>query len=167
MTDEDRARILELAGQGMTRNEVARESGWSTATVSRVCHAAGLTFDRAAQTAEATRHRVEDQKARMARILEQYLDETEGFLERLHRPQIVWAFGGRENEYNEHVHEIPDPANAALLMRCAGIATDKALAILRTREGADGRVVSALVALVEGLDDGDDTAGEELELEAR
>lgn len=52
ITEEVRARILELARGGMSCNGIAREVGVSPSTVSRAAKKAGVSFDRA-QTAKA------------------------------------------------------------------------------------------------------------------
>ncbi|GAA1819355.1 hypothetical protein [Actinomadura chokoriensis] len=60
--DETRKRVLEEARAGASRNEVARRTGVSTASVSRICKAAGHTFDRT-KTIKATAARLVDLKA--------------------------------------------------------------------------------------------------------
>ena len=55
LTDETRARIVELCKQGRTRNSIAREVGRATGSVSAVVKAAGLTFDRAGIAFEPAR----------------------------------------------------------------------------------------------------------------
>lgn len=62
LSDRKRAEVLDLARSGLPRNEVARRADVGTSTVSRLCAAEGITFDRAA-TAAATEAKVTDVKA--------------------------------------------------------------------------------------------------------
>ncbi|MEU9183357.1 helix-turn-helix domain-containing protein [Streptomyces sp. NPDC048484] len=60
--DEVRGEVLRLAREGMARNEIARLTGVSTASVSRICQGEEGLFDRS-RTAAATQARVIDLKA--------------------------------------------------------------------------------------------------------
>jgi hypothetical protein len=82
ITDEDRKEIIRLHGEGKGRNEIARLSGRSLRTVSRICEDAGLTFDRTA-TAVATEARKTDAKARRAAIIDRAYARVEKLLDRL------------------------------------------------------------------------------------
>lgn len=46
LPDAQKRRIRALHKKGLGRNEIARQTGVSLATVTKVCHEAGLTFDR-------------------------------------------------------------------------------------------------------------------------
>lgn len=61
---EQRAAVLAAARRpGATRNGVARETGVSPSSVSRICKRAGVTFDRVEQTELATAVRAAEQRA--------------------------------------------------------------------------------------------------------
>ncbi|WP_406360339.1 helix-turn-helix domain-containing protein [Streptomyces sp. NBC_00715] len=60
--EETRAEVLRLAREGVARNEIARQTGVSTASVSRICQGEEGLFDRS-RTAAATQARVVDLKA--------------------------------------------------------------------------------------------------------
>ncbi|MGC2997415.1 hypothetical protein ACPF8X_03160 [Streptomyces sp. G35A] len=60
--EETRAEVLRLAREGVARNEIARLTGISTASVSRICQAEDNVFDRS-RTAAATQARVADLRA--------------------------------------------------------------------------------------------------------
>ena len=47
ITDEQRARVIQVHGQGLSRNAIHHETGISTGSITRICTAAGLAFDRA------------------------------------------------------------------------------------------------------------------------
>jgi hypothetical protein len=75
LPDAKRDEVLDLArAAGLPRNEVARRAGVSPRTVTRVCSAAGVTFDRAA-TEQATRARVVDTAAERAEQSDALLDD--------------------------------------------------------------------------------------------
>lgn len=67
VSDETRARIVELHGEGMGRNAIAREVDLNPSTVGRICAGLGLTFDRSA-TRAAVEARVVDLKAERAEL---------------------------------------------------------------------------------------------------
>lgn len=63
-TDAEKARILELHGQGMSRNDIARETGRSNDVVSRTVRAAGKTFERGPEVAAAVAAKQADNSVR-------------------------------------------------------------------------------------------------------
>lgn len=84
LTDEQRQAVLDLARVGHPRNEVARLSGTSPSTVTRICSAAGITFDRTA-TAVAVQARVIDMKQARGLLASGLLDDIAEARLRLHR----------------------------------------------------------------------------------
>ena len=88
-TQADRDRVLTLHAQGTTRNDIARETGYSTAWISNVVKAAGLTFERSEQVKAATAARVEDNKARRTKIVERLYKRAETLLDRLESPSFA------------------------------------------------------------------------------
>jgi hypothetical protein len=104
---DERARILELHGQGKHRNEIARLTGRSTATVSRVVKAAGGEFD-AAQTAQATKVAVIDRAARRAVIIDRLYRRAETVLDRLEAAKYTHRVNAGEASFL-----VDDPAPPA------------------------------------------------------
>lgn len=82
LTQDKRNTILALHAEGHSRNQIARETGTSATSVTRICKAAGATFDRTA-TAKATRAKVVDAKARRIAIIERLYTRSEAILTRL------------------------------------------------------------------------------------
>lgn len=72
ITAEIRAEILRLCAEGLGRNEIARQLGVSQNSVSVAAAKAGHSFNRE-KTAEATRVRAVDAKARRAELLDNQL----------------------------------------------------------------------------------------------
>ncbi|MFF3452883.1 hypothetical protein ACFYXH_00895 [Streptomyces sp. NPDC002730] len=84
LTPEQREAVLAAARSGASRNEVARQTGVSPASVTRICTAAGVSFDRTA-TAIAVEARVIDQKAARVNLAGNLLDDVAEARVRLHR----------------------------------------------------------------------------------
>jgi transposase-like protein len=90
LTEQDRARILELHAQGMSRNDIAREVGRAAASVTKVVHEAGGTFDRAAtKAATAAKQADATERKAAARLAELEILE-------LMQKQVLDVFHGRK-----------------------------------------------------------------------
>lgn len=173
ITEAERARILELHGEGMSRNAIAREVGRSPGSVSNVVHAEGLSFERTAEVIQATQAKQLDNRGKRARLEELLLDDALRLREQLWEPTLVYNFGGKDNTYEEHHLDRPDFGGQQAIMRTVGVAIDKAVKIAEVdsaRQDA-GPVVSLLGALVDGFrekyreDDTDDERAGEAEPE--
>jgi hypothetical protein len=86
LTDDERARILELHAQGMPRNQIARETGRSAGTVTKVVHDTGGTFQRAAEVVAATEAKRVDNAVRRADMVHRLYDQAAYLLDRLEAP---------------------------------------------------------------------------------
>jgi len=155
LSETERARILELHGEGVTRNAIAREVGRSPGTVSTVVRDAGLSFERGAEVAAATVAKAMDNAARRARLEELLLEDALRLREQLWQPTLVYNFGGKDNTYEEHQLDRPDFGGQNAIMRTVGTAIDKAVRLAEVGKGSQdaGPVVSLLGALVDGLRD--------------
>lgn len=101
ITPDDRADFLVLHGRGLSRNAIAAELGRSPSTVTKLARLAGVTFDRTA-TAAATAAKQADNRALRAALERELLLDADRMRRQLFAPVVVYAFGGKENEYNEH-----------------------------------------------------------------
>jgi hypothetical protein len=124
---EERERVRQLHAEGRSRNEIARELGRGVATVTRIAQASGLKFDRE-QTKAATTAAVADNKAIRTATSRRFLDEANKALDRLSAEYLVHAFGGKDNDYNEHTLQLPPAGETRNLMTAAAVAFDKHLA---------------------------------------
>ena len=154
LPDHKRTAILEdIKAGGKSCRGIARAHGVSDAAVRKLAKDHGIVdaFSRA-QTENATRAVVADNKARRAALSRRLLDEAERSLDRLNRPYLVYAFGGRDNDYNEHLMDIPPAGEVRNLMTSAAVAIDKhaVLEKLDTDSGA-AAAKGMLGALAEGL----------------
>jgi transposase-like protein len=111
LTPEDREQILALYRGGAGRNVIARTIGCSPATVSKVCKAAGVHFDRNA-TAQAVAARQIDLKARRQAILHRIYTRVEKNLDRLETAGYTYSLvlpGGAEDTARIVEHTDDDP----------------------------------------------------------
>ncbi|MCO7197449.1 hypothetical protein [Pseudonocardia sp. McavD-2-B] len=157
LTDAGRAAILAAVrdpDDRRSRAQLARDFETSPSTIRRLVDGAGIvnpwdTSGTRAATVAARDHL----KSRRAAVSARFLDEAEYLLDKIRRPATVFAFGGRDNEYNSR--ELPEPpaADVRNLMTSAAVAFDKHLAADKhdaDDHAADG--ISMVGKLAEGLD---------------
>ncbi|WP_060887292.1 helix-turn-helix domain-containing protein [Streptomyces caniscabiei] len=151
VTDDDRAEIIRLHGQGLGRNEIARRTGRGQRTVSVICAEAGLVFD-ITVTEEATRHRTAQLAAlRAETAMDLHLDALR-LTQQMWEPAKVFSFGGRDNTYAERDVNEPPAADKKALMTAAGIALEKSLKLVPPADDAGIEdAQSVLGALMVGL----------------
>ncbi|MFE0808200.1 helix-turn-helix domain-containing protein [Streptomyces rochei] len=153
VTDEERAEIIRLHGEGKGRNEIARLTRRSLRTVSLICADEGLTFD-VTMTEEATRHRMANLAERRAILAEALQTDAEKLTEQLWQPHWVFNFGGKDNTYEKRLLDEPPSDAKKNLMASAGIAIEKSLKLVPPRDD-DGteQVGSLLTSLYDKLRD--------------
>ncbi|WP_104087988.1 helix-turn-helix domain containing protein [Arthrobacter sp. GMC3] len=124
ISDTTRQQIIDLHTFGTSRNAIAKEAGVAPSTVSKVCKAAGLDFDRTG-TRAATASKVIDAKARRAELKELLLEDAHRLRKQLWEPTVVFNFGGKDNTYEES--QLPEPifADKKNILSAVGIAVDK------------------------------------------
>lgn len=132
-----RTKIIALIRQEVARNEIARRCGVSTATVSRIARAEGLTFDRS-QTKAATAAQTVDLTAARLRLAEKMTARAERMLDDLDGEYLVYNFGGKDNTYNERVLAKPPVEVQRNAVTTAGIAFDKLTRIIEKSDETDG-----------------------------
>lgn len=124
IAEDKRQRIIDLQKQGLSRNDIARQVGVSAGTVTNVCKANDLTFDRSS-TEKATRARVADNKSRRAAIVSRLYGRSENILDRLEAPTFVYRMMGPEGS-EKIFDEDPPAADERSLATSIGIYLDKA-----------------------------------------
>lgn len=125
---DKRAAILQAIRGGGTCRGIARKHAVDPSTVSKIAKDAGITdaFQRG-QTKNATEAAIADNKARRAATSRRFLDECNAFLDDLHKPHVVFNFGGKDNSYNERTFDEPPTADKRNLIISAATAFDKHL----------------------------------------
>lgn len=148
---EECQRIASAIRAGGKRNEVARQFGRSVSTVTKIAKEIGYDFDRS-ETKQATVARAVDIRASMASLAQKLATTAHTLHDELYQPTLVYAFGGRENDYNEHLLARPDAKTRRELLTSIAIAVDKVRVIEQFQEtGSSGR--AAVVRLVDSLAD--------------
>jgi len=159
VNDETRALVAAAHARGLGRNAIAREVGVPAATVSSICKAAGLSFDRE-QTALALRARQIDLAAERQAVKSMLMVRARDALEAMDAPALVYSFGGRDNTYSERLLDAPPVGDQRNLMTIAGIALTRYADLDRVDNGATGtaeavgmldRLSSALTVAVDSM----------------
>lgn len=118
LSDDERQRIIDLCGQGLSCNQIAAQTGRSSDTVSRIAATIGHRFGQqnAARAREvASGYGAERRAATMAKFhqrADELLDAMEG-------SYLVFNFGGRDNTYEEHQLKAPPVEAKRQLMQAA------------------------------------------------
>jgi hypothetical protein len=148
VSEEEQAEIRRLHGEGMGRNQIAREIGRSLRTISVYAAKMGLTFDRTA-TEAATEARKADLAERRSILAEALQGDAERLTEQLWEPATVFNFGGKDNTFEKReVDEPPADAKKAL-MSAAGIAIEKSLKLIPQDSDTEG--LTAVDAWLRGM----------------
>ncbi|KAB7834055.1 helix-turn-helix domain-containing protein [Streptomyces mobaraensis] len=83
ITDADREAVRRLHAEGRSRNRIARETGRSAATVSKIAAELGLAFSGGARVAAATEARRADAAVRREQLADDALDGALAQVERV------------------------------------------------------------------------------------
>lgn len=144
LTDDERAEIVELIEQGLSRNEIALRVERSPGSITNVARDAGLSFDRAA-TQQATAARAADTAARMTQLASDLADDAERLRLQLFAPCVerkaMTVSAGRESGSYVEIVDVPRDqptfSEQARIMVAVGIAVDKVHAISDQSRGDD------------------------------
>ena len=99
VTDQEREHILQLAADGHSCQQIARETGRSADTVSRIAKAAGHKFGHTNLARAHQARRSYGAEAR-AQKLEMLHERQVRILERMAEPARRYEFGGKDNDLN-------------------------------------------------------------------
>jgi|SRR6185503_2736156 len=147
LSDETIAEVSRLAAAGVGRNEIARRLGISAGSVT--AHAPAGSFDRR-KTAEAVKARQLDMAARRAELAANLLEDAERLRAQLWEPALVYAFGGKDNDYNEHTLEEPGFADKRAII--SSVSTAMAAHLRLVDHDSDGGVAHAESVLDQFMD---------------
>ncbi|TQO23796.1 helix-turn-helix domain-containing protein [Paramicrobacterium agarici] len=148
--EETRARAVELAKQGLSRNAIARELGIGAATVTKIIAGAGLSFDRS-ETEQAVKARQIDLAAMRINLAEKMGTAASAMLDRIDDSYLVYNFGGKDNDYNEHVLDSAPVEVKRSIVVTAGIAFDKITRIVEKDNGGLEQAQGVLDQIAEGF----------------
>lgn len=150
ISDEQREQVLALHAEGHARNEIARRIGISAGSVTNICRAADRAFDRS-ETKHATEARQIDLAAGRTRLAEKMLAASEDMLDRIDDPYLVFSFGGKENDYNEHTLTSAPVEVRRNVITTAGITFDKLTRIVEKDNGGLDQAVGVLDQIADGF----------------
>lgn len=136
-----RERARELIEQGLPRNAIARELMIAPSSVTKIAQEEGLSFERATMTATAVAARQADLKARRIELIDELTMKAADHLAAIDQPYKVYAFGGMNNEYEDHEREQPPIPDRLNLHRAASLALKDAREL--TRDDDDEGVAEA------------------------
>jgi len=147
--DHVRANIIEAARNGRGCSQIARDTGIAPSTVSRICKAAGVTFDRA-QTAAATQAHTIDAKARRAELALLLIEDAHRLRTQLWtQHEYRQAVGGMNPEVLRWTETEPNPTDKLKLMQAVNTAAARHEALWKL-DNADPATAAAQ-SMVEGL----------------
>lgn len=132
ISDDVRAAVVRLHGDGRGCNEIARELRIGSSSVSRIVRAAGLRFDRTA-TEIATRARTIDLADARTTLLQKMAVASSDMLDEIDGPYLVYSFGGRDNTYEEHLLDSPPVEVRRSVITTAGLTVDRVARYLDSR----------------------------------
>ncbi|MGM5065719.1 helix-turn-helix domain-containing protein [Rhodococcus qingshengii] len=117
-TDEESTRLTELHAAGKSLSFIATDMQRSKETISRHSDRLGLSFDRGV-TAKAAEAVHVDNKARRVLLEERLLVEAQKIMDQLWEPTLVFSFGGKDNDYNEHIIDRPTFSDQKAIVQTA------------------------------------------------
>lgn len=151
ISDTIRQQILDLHAAGTSCNAIAKQAGVSASTVSKVCKAAGLTFDRGRTRAATASHAI-DAKARRAELKELLLEDAHKLRAQLWQPARLVNFGGKDNTLAETTLTEPLFADKKNILSAVGIAVDKVEKLEKLdNDGGVQDAESMLQKLIDGI----------------
>lgn len=150
LTNAKRDEILNLHAQQLSRNEIARQAGVSPSSVSRICAAAGVTFDRS-KTKDATRAKQVDLTEARLNLAYRLNTVANDMLDMIDKPFKVFNFGGSNNTFAEAtLDKAPVEARRTIVVASA-VVFDKISRIVEKDNGGLENTVGVLDVLAGNL----------------
>lgn len=148
LTGKRAQEATELYEQGFGCNAIARKMSIDPATVSHWAADVGLLFDRS-QTAMAVRaHTIDLAADRLALAQLMHINAVDS-LAMLDGPFEVFAFGGKENDFNSQLLDSAPMEARRSAQMIAGVAFDKATKVVEGTNPGQAAAVSLLAGLAE------------------
>lgn len=108
VSEEERERIIAEFATGKSCNEIARQFGRATTTISTIAKNVGHEFGQVnTRVAREIKAAYDDERRQRIRL--ETVDKAERVLAQMFEPAVVFSFGGRDNTYNEHEMDKPPP----------------------------------------------------------
>lgn len=150
ISEDQKAQVRALHAEGLARNEIARRTGIAAGSVTNICRAEGLTFDRS-ETKHATEARQVDLAAGRIRLAEKMLAASEDMLDTIDGPYEVYNFGGKDNTFEQRTLDSAPVEVRRNVITTAGITFDKLTRIVEKSDTGLEQAVGVLDTLAEGF----------------
>lgn len=139
LTDDEKQRIAELLEQELSYAQVAKQTGRSVGSVSRVAKAIGYSApqSRADLTRNARQKRSAFCAERRAEQAAKMAERVDAVLDRFTQPCVVYAFGGRHGDFSSHEFDEPPPAELLKLAQTVSSLTSTIIKIDQHDNRAD------------------------------
>lgn len=150
LTQAQRDQITDLHKAGHSRNGIARTAGVSAGTVTNVCRAAGLAFDRS-KTKDASRAKQVDLTEARLNLAHRMNTAANDMLDMLDRPFKVFNFGGKDNTFAEATLDSPPVEARRTIITSTAIVFDKITRIVEKDNGGLDQAVGVLDQIADGF----------------
>lgn len=151
-TQQDYDDVRRLHAAGLGRNDICRETGRSAHLVSAIAAELGLHFPRGPEVEaamETRRAQLAERRMLTAEILQA---KVEKLLDKMDAPTVVYAFGGKDNEFNSETLPEPPADVRKALMSTVGMAIDRSLKLVPPSGGTGAEeALSMLGSLAAGF----------------
>lgn len=148
------AELLNPQDPPRSRRALSAAHGVSVRTVQRIADRLGIAKDawRTDTVRAATESALDRRRAERSRIADELQRRAAEILAKLDEPFLAFAFGGRDNEYNEHLLPGPPTSDIRNLVQSANTLLGRAQEIdTRDQAGADDSAGEVLDRLFTGL----------------
>lgn len=104
--DDERERIIAEFATGKSCNQIAKQFGRSSNTISRIAKSVGHQFAQV-NAVHAREVKAVYDSERRAGLIASSIDAAERMFKQMFSPALVYNFGGKDNTYNEHMVSEP------------------------------------------------------------
>lgn len=146
--EQTRRDVIRLHGEGLGRNEIARQLERSPRTVSVICAEENLVFD-VTMTEVATRHRVAQLAEKRSILADALTDDALRLSEQCWQPTTVFNFGGKDNTFEKRTLPEAPAADKRQLMTAATAAAAQSLRLVPPETDQQG--LAAVDAWLKGM----------------
>jgi hypothetical protein len=136
LTDAERQEIIDLLPTGASARELAKRTGRSVDTISRIARSVGHEFGRTNLVRAREARSAYGAEAR-AELAAAAVEEISRLLGDMRKPHVAFSFGGKDNSYNERHFPEPDARSKRELAAAAGALGRMLMDIVRHDERAD------------------------------
>jgi transposase-like protein len=156
ITASKRARIIEALRKGEKLAAIARHNGVSPTSVKKIRIEEGLqplpTDEAKIRAAKARDVMLLDARRRRAKLMVDLLEDAEKLRTRMFAPTVVFGFGGKDYEYNEHKIPEPDHRGKQNLAIAMAVCIDKSLGLEKYDQEGAASAKAAIIDLIDRME---------------